>query len=290
MLLKKASEKDIFFYKETLYTIQDIILSSLFKRFENLIYLTGGTSLSRFYFNHRLSEDLDIFTVDEDIRHLSKEIQDIIEKEGFKVYIESSSRYFARMFINLPKRQEKLKIDVVNEVKRIGNPIHTKEGYYIDNIENIAVNKIVAFEDRAELKDLIDLYFIVKETGINIEEILNLADIKRVSIPYEELLTINTIGLLGSVLMLKEVKEENINTFLNQLKFTLEENIKKKEKVAKEKIDEIIKSLLWDFPFEDRKLNEDTAIILNRRLKRMSLPTRRALEPIVKKYISQKTN
>ena len=39
------------------------------------------------------------------------------------------------------------------------------------------------------------------------------------------------------------------------------------------------------YPLQNRKLNEDVANILNRRLKRKSLPTRRALEPILKKYI-----
>lgn len=36
---------------------------SLIKRF----YLTGGTALAEFYLKHRLSEDLDLFTQDQEV-------------------------------------------------------------------------------------------------------------------------------------------------------------------------------------------------------------------------------
>lgn len=48
------------YYKESLYPFQDRILKSV----ESLLlpfYLTGGTALSRFYFKHRFSDDLDLF-------------------------------------------------------------------------------------------------------------------------------------------------------------------------------------------------------------------------------------
>ncbi|NIA12402.1 MAG: hypothetical protein GWP10_22475 [Nitrospiraceae bacterium] len=45
----------------------------------------------------------------------------------------------------------------------------------MDMINNIAVNKITAFEDRAEFKDLMDLYYMVEKGKIDLNKILGLA-------------------------------------------------------------------------------------------------------------------
>ncbi len=48
------------YYMEKLYLFQDGVLDIVRK--SNIpCYLTGGTALSRGYFNHRYSDDLDIF-------------------------------------------------------------------------------------------------------------------------------------------------------------------------------------------------------------------------------------
>ncbi|MBN1663686.1 MAG: nucleotidyl transferase AbiEii/AbiGii toxin family protein [Deltaproteobacteria bacterium] len=48
------------FYQETLYPFQDGILN-IVKKLSTPFYLTGGTALSRHYFNHRFSDDLSLF-------------------------------------------------------------------------------------------------------------------------------------------------------------------------------------------------------------------------------------
>ncbi|MDO5576553.1 MAG: nucleotidyl transferase AbiEii/AbiGii toxin family protein [Fibrobacter sp.] len=48
------------YYKESLYPIQNKILSVL-QSLKVPFYLTGGTALSRGYYNHRFSDDLDLF-------------------------------------------------------------------------------------------------------------------------------------------------------------------------------------------------------------------------------------
>ena len=48
------------FYQNKLYPFQDNILQ-LIQNLNVSFYLTGGTVLSRFYFNHRYSDDLDFF-------------------------------------------------------------------------------------------------------------------------------------------------------------------------------------------------------------------------------------
>ena len=51
-------------YENTLYPLQDKVLVAL-EDAKTRFYLTGGTALSRCYFNHRYSDDLDFFTNDD---------------------------------------------------------------------------------------------------------------------------------------------------------------------------------------------------------------------------------
>lgn len=54
--LIRANQNDIEFYEKLLYPLQDEIFTLIqTERF----YLSGGTCLSRFYYNHRYSEELD---------------------------------------------------------------------------------------------------------------------------------------------------------------------------------------------------------------------------------------
>ena len=57
--LRLATDQERDFYDHSLYPLQDFVLSLLAG--EEDIYLTGGTVLERFYFQHRLSKDIDLF-------------------------------------------------------------------------------------------------------------------------------------------------------------------------------------------------------------------------------------
>ena len=48
------------YYEESLYPLQDGVLSILSQSGTDF-FLTGGTALSRAYYNHRYSDDLDFF-------------------------------------------------------------------------------------------------------------------------------------------------------------------------------------------------------------------------------------
>ncbi|NIA12401.1 MAG: hypothetical protein GWP10_22470 [Nitrospiraceae bacterium] len=88
--------------------------------------------------------------------------------------------------------------------------------------------------------------------------------VKKVPVPYENLLTINTIGLTGSVSPLKEIKAEYLENFIKCLKETLEVNVKKVQE-ARKGIKNLIWTLLWDYPFNERFLNRNTPPLLMRR-------------------------
>ena len=138
MNVRIAFPEEIEFYFKVLYPVQDKILRVVSEEFGNAFYLTGGTALSRFYFEHRLSEDLDLFTANEKISLVVPILAKLIEDLGHKVEVETSSMVFGRLFVKL-KRDSYLKIDLVRELPVGG--IKEEKGFCIDSLLNIGVTK-----------------------------------------------------------------------------------------------------------------------------------------------------
>ena len=264
---RKATSEELKHYQQKLYPLQDQIFE-LASLYEDKVFLTGGTALSRFYFNHRLSDDLDFFTTTNDLKLIANDLIARLLDKSFSVEVDKLDIYFARFFVG--DRNYRTKIDFVREFNLYGELVKTKEGIYISNLEDIGANKITAFEDRAEIKDIIDLYFIKK--NVSFERLFEIADIKRVPIPYENLLTINVDGISGKVLTIVDIDEKELTNFVAVLKEKTECEIKKKEKLAHINLERIINKILWDFPPEDRGINKYSIPVLKRRLNKLPLP------------------
>ncbi len=153
-------------YKK-LYQLQDEVLDTVFKT-ENEFYLTGGTCLHRFYKEKRYSDDLDFFTHDSTrfgfaIKNIKAALQDT-----FKLKSDVESKNFIRLKIN-----SLLQVDFINDVSsRYKDVVVLKNGYIIDNIENLLSNKITAIMGRDNPKDIFDLYLIWKYYSFSWDKIL----------------------------------------------------------------------------------------------------------------------
>ena len=140
-------------------------------------YLTGGTAISRAFFNHRYSDDLDFF-MNANSDFLSEfnktinAIKDHCEKKKIsflknKLVIFDS---FGQCFIE--KEDVLLKIDFINDIpERFGEIIKSNEYSNIDSLQNILSNKITALF-RYEPKDIVDIWIITKNTKFNWKEMI----------------------------------------------------------------------------------------------------------------------
>ena len=161
------------YYEKNLYPLQDGVMSILSQSYTDF-FLTGGTALSRAYYNHRYSDDLDFFvnqsqTFDE---QLDKAL-DMLSDNG---YIWDTGKNYTRAenfaTINVRKNTEvSLKLDFVNDsVPLFGEIIKNDLFHRIDSIRNILSNKLSAIF-RYAAKDVAD----IREIGIN--ETINWSDI-----------------------------------------------------------------------------------------------------------------
>ena len=158
------------YYKENLYPLQDGVMNIISKcgvRF----YLTGGTALSRAYYNHRYSDDLDFFVNDDS--EYSEQVKLILiklEENGFSFsrtveFISTSS--FTSLKVKHKKTETLLKLDFVNDVAvRFGEIKNTNIYYRTDSIRNMLSNKLTAIF-RFAAKDAADIREIALNETIN---------------------------------------------------------------------------------------------------------------------------
>lgn len=210
--IRKATKEQIDFYENTLYPFQDnIFLLIQTERF----YLSGGTCLSRFYYHHRYSEDMNFFFdgflyPKEEFEIVFREIINRISKQ-FKTEITLSGEYFKRGFVY--KKDTALKVEFIFEnYKNVGQR-NKVNGVYVDSKENIATNKLTAVYDRKTVKDFIDLYYLLQE--IDFEQVAQWAEHKIVPLDYEGvLIAFADHKLEGTALMKQDISVKDFNDFV----------------------------------------------------------------------------
>lgn len=151
---------------ETLDSIQKTILASITKIPElESFYLTGGTALSAFYLFHRKSRDLDIFTSEEElILPFSFKIEKALKEEGFEMERTRGLHSFIELYVRSLGESTVLHIALDSPFRL--EPLKDAEefpGLKIDSLPDIAANKLLALFGRANLRDFIDVFFLVKE-------------------------------------------------------------------------------------------------------------------------------
>ena len=125
-------------------------------------YFTGGTALAAVYLHHRQSEDLDFFSSQEfDNELVFTLINQIASLIKTKSHFTQTGN--ARIFEFLDGEELVIKLDFAyypHQRLKLGKKIDDIE---VDSLIDIAANKLVTIIQRTEIKDFIDLYFLLKK-------------------------------------------------------------------------------------------------------------------------------
>jgi len=179
------------FYMERLYPLQDGVLK-IVRDLKLPFYLTGGTTLSRFYLHHRFSDDLDLFVNNDGgfesyVKNLVTFLSAQEATSPFKLNNNKLKTYenFAQVFLS--DGDVELKIDLVNDVpSHYGDIADDAAMGKIDSWRNILSNKISALFRFAE-KDYVDVWGLSKKFQFDWKEIFNEARQKEASVDAEEI-------------------------------------------------------------------------------------------------------
>lgn len=132
---------------------------------QSSFYLTGGTALAAFYLHHRYSVDLDWFTADPTaIARVPPVLEALAQRAGLQLTFTRTLGSFLECFVVGPDG-ERVELDFALDSPYRLEPTrhHPDLGIDVDNVTDIACNKLSALFDRAEPKDFVDVYFIVRE-------------------------------------------------------------------------------------------------------------------------------
>lgn len=169
-----------------LYKTQDKIIDIITK--EKLgFYLTGGTALQRFHFDsYRYSDDLDFFLIENgESKTIHKEFELFVKalKDNNIDFTITPNTAKSPNFRQIIVKENNLKIDLVNDIVFHEDDFVTLEnGLKIDSIQNIFANKIETSISRNEIRDLFDIYTILKHTNVSVSKGFELLD-KKTNIP-----------------------------------------------------------------------------------------------------------
>ena len=146
---------------------QKIILDEV-KKSEFLstnFYFTGGTALSAFYLRHRYSDDLDCFSYQ---KFDKQAIFALVEKWSKKYNFTFESRFVEVVYIFtlIFNNKSNLKLDFSHyPYKQLEKPVLI-DNLLVDSLTDIAVNKLLTISQRNDVKDFVDLYYLLQQFSV----------------------------------------------------------------------------------------------------------------------------
>ncbi len=151
-------------------------------------FLTGGTALSEFYFQHRFSEDFDLFSETEfDTRKIISWVKKTKSLLGFD-RVEQQSLSGQETFFFYTKPKEFVKVDFAYFPFQHLGEFKKYNKLNISSVEDICINKIHAITTRKRSRDYFDLFFCIPHLGWNTNDIIKNYRLKfDVSISTEQL-------------------------------------------------------------------------------------------------------
>ncbi len=139
----------------TLNELQKEFLKRFFAR-ESRFFLTGEAALVGFYLYHRNTEDLDLFTLEDEIEQGFVLVTDVAREMGAEVEAIQTSPDFRRLLLS--RGESAVVIDLVREyVFQIDREKQSIGAIRIDTPEEILANKLCALLSRSEVRDLVDV-------------------------------------------------------------------------------------------------------------------------------------
>lgn len=187
-----------------------LIVFEKLKFFRNIGVLGGGTALA-LQIGHRVSFDFDIFTHQKLASDLWEKIKNVFGKNSEKL-LDSEDQ------LNLLTPENVTVTFFYDDYKNLFDPIKT-EAINLMNPKDIATNKAFTIGRRPKWRDYVDLYFLLKNKHIFLEELIKLSEKKFGSdfsekLFLEQLVYWNDIGDYVIEFTGSEIPAEKIKRFL----------------------------------------------------------------------------
>lgn len=140
-------------------------LHEIFSGIDEGLWLVGGTALAGYYAEHRRSDDLDLFAIDEMTFQMATGAVRSLAKKGASLSGERKSHTF--FHVDALFQGHPFTIDVVldENLHRVGTAHRTEEGVLVANLPTLFGSKVACLINRCSEKDLFDLDWIFERLG-----------------------------------------------------------------------------------------------------------------------------
>jgi len=155
--------------------LQTDLLEAFFVR-EHSFFLSGGAALVGFYFGHRETRDLDLFTVENELENGFRLINEIAHEMAATVEAIQTSPDFRRLLVK--RGDEAVVVDLIREyVYQVTTEKPIINKIRVDPPEEIFANKLCTLLSRSEIRDLVDIRQL-ESAGFSLENALRAAEKK----------------------------------------------------------------------------------------------------------------
>ncbi len=157
--------------KGKLTKLQRKLLEAFFER-ERGFFLSGGAALVGFHLGHRVTEDLDLFSVKEMVFERGPHVlADAVAMLGASMVTRQEATGFHRYFVS--RGDEAVIVDLVlDRVPQLYADKLDCDGIRVDPPAEILVNKLNTIVSRCEIRDLVDL-MALEGAGFRVEDALD---------------------------------------------------------------------------------------------------------------------
>lgn len=156
----------------TLNELQKEFLERFFAH-ENRFFLTGRAALVGFYLNHRQTEDIELFTLEDEMTRGFALVNEVAREMRADVESLQTSPDFRRLLLR--RGDSAIVVDLVHEyVYQIDRDKRIVNGIRLDTPEEILANKFCALLSRSEIRDLVDIHAL-EMAGYSIDSAIDAA-------------------------------------------------------------------------------------------------------------------
>lgn len=137
------------------------------------LYLTGGTCLAEYYFGHRMSYDMDLFTAEESLfKEAIRMLEDPASFSSGKVTKQRTSPHLAQFLFQSKSDRQPIKVDIMLDTAPHFLPSLQVGNVWIDSLDDLLANKLGCMVQRNEVKDYLDLFYLIPASHMTTKELV----------------------------------------------------------------------------------------------------------------------
>lgn len=147
----------------------------IFQNVAGGVWFVGGSALSGYYAEHRISDDIDLFTAGHAEQESAVRAVKALTSAEAILARESTTPLFYRTDVKFKDHSFTVSVVLDENVHRVGHALRTQDGAWVADFKTLLSMKLACLVSRCSEKDLFDLDWMFGKAGFpSAEEIISM--------------------------------------------------------------------------------------------------------------------